>query len=248
MKEELLLEGRNPQAMPLSKVVKSSLSANIKVKDFALKDMVAEAKAADTERLSQEAARRKLYDDGVSVGFEQGSKKGLSEGYTKGFADGEHLGKTVKEADIAEYHKTARLLLQLVADLQQLTEKIANEAENDVLTLSIAVAKRIVQKEIAQDTEILLGFVKEGLKGLGPAETAFIRVHPDDFELLSRKSDDLLQAVQGVRCLHFEQDPNSLPYDAMVESQERSVDVRLDSQITMIARRLLVKADEGKGL
>lgn len=234
------MEGRNPQAMPLSKVVKNSLSANIAIKDFALKDMVAEAKSADIERL---AVRRKLYEDGVAAGFEQGSKKGLSEGYTKGFEEGEH----VKEADIAEYHKTVRLLLQLVADLEQLTEKIANEAENDVLTLSIAVARRIVQKEISQDTDILLGFVTEGLKGLGPTETAFIRVHPDDFELLERKSDDLLQAVQGVRCLNFEQDPSLLPYDAIVESRERSIDVRPDSQITMIARRLLVKADEGKG-
>ncbi len=243
-----MLEGRNPQAMPLSKVVKSSLSANINIKDFALKDMVAEAKATEVERLLQETARQKLYEEGVAAGFLQGSKKGLSEGYTQGFAAGEHLGKTVKEAEIAEYHKTARLLLQLVADLQQLTETIANEAENNVLTLSIAVARRIVQKEISQDTAILLGFVTEGLKGLGPAETAFIRVHPNDFELLSRKSQDILQAVEGVRCLNFEQDPSLSPYDAIVESRERNIDVRPDSQITMIARRLLVKADEGKGL
>ncbi len=234
-----MLEGRNPQAMPWSKVVKSSLSANINMKEFALKDMVAEAKVADEARLLQETAQKKLYEDGVSAGFSAGLKKGLSEGYPKGFAEGEALGKTVKGADVAEYHKATRLLLQLVSDLEQLTENVANEAEKDVLTLSMAVAQRIVQKEIAQDSEILVGFVGQGLKTLGPTEIAVIRVHPDDFELLKRKSDDLLQAVQDVKCLQFEQDPTLLRYDAIVENRERSIDVRLDSQMTMIARRLL---------
>jgi len=246
MKEELLLEGRNPRAMPLSKIIKSSLSPNPDIKAFDLKDMLAEAKAKEEYLLKQAEAKQKVYDEGKSCGFLAGSEKGFSEGYAKGFDEGECSGRKIKETDIAEYDKTMRLLLQLVSNLEQLTREIKASAEKDVLTISIAVARQIIQKEISENPEILLRFVTEGLKKLGPTETAFIRIHPDDFELLSRKSQDFLQAVEGVHCLKFEQDPSLLRYDAIVESMEQSIDTRSNTQIMLIERRLLTKADEGK--
>ncbi|MBI3598042.1 MAG: hypothetical protein HY201_01070 [Nitrospirae bacterium] len=226
--------------MPSSKVVKDPLRTNMEIKAFALKDMIAEAATKDK-------ARQEIYQEGVTHGFEAGYRKGLSEGEVCGFQKGEDAGRAIKGADLAEYDKVVLLLSPLVSGLEHLTAKIAAEAEKDVIEIAVAVASRIVRKEISENPGILLEYVTEGLKNLGTAETAIIRIHPHDFELLSRKSQAILQAVEGVQCIKFEQDESLLPGDAIVESKERSVDARSDSQLSIIKRRLLAKHGEGKG-
>jgi len=255
--------------MRSSKVVKGALRTNMDVKAFALKDMVAEAEALAKEDmkakeeeaarvLAEEKARQAIYEKGAAKGFEEGYQKGLLEGSARGFEEGEVAGKAIKESELSEYNsalseynKVVSLLLPLASGLTDLTEKIATTAEKDVLTISMAVAERIVQKEISENQEVILGFVTEGLKNLGPAETAIIRIHPADFELLSKKSQALLQAMEvaplagGVQCIKFEQDMSLLPGDVIVESKERSVDARPHSQLAIIERRLLPNAEEG---
>lgn len=235
--------------MPWSKVVKSALSANVNVKGFALKDMVVEAESnakAEEERcLGAEKERQAVYEEGVAFGAQQGYQKGFQEGYAKGFQEGGDTGRAVKEEEIAEYDKTTQLLLTIVSGLEHLTKKIEAESEKNILTLSIAVARVILKKEISEDSEVILKFVTEGLKSLGPVETASIRINPHDFEFLSRKSSALLQAIEGVKSLQFEQDARLLPGDVIVESKERSIDMRSASQVAMIERHLLQKSDRG---
>ena len=100
MKEKFQSEGKGPQAMPSSKVVKRPLRTNMDIKEFVLKDMIVEAKAkaqAEAEeaqalteearalaeeeiRLAKEKMRQGAYEEGVAIGFEEGSQKGLAEG------------------------------------------------------------------------------------------------------------------------------------------------------------------------
>lgn len=250
MKGKFQSEEKNPQAMPLSKVVKRPLGTNMEIKAFALKEMIVEAEVvalAEEERLlAQKKMWQEAYEQGVAAGYEDGSQKGFSEGFAKGFDEGEHSGSTIKEGELAEYDKTVQLLLPLISNLKDWTEKIEAAAERDVLAISIAVASRIVQKEISDHPEVLLSFVTEGLKRLGPAETAFIRIHPGDFELLSRKNQALLQAVEGVQSLKFEPDPTLLPGNVIVESATRSIDARMSSKLAIIERRLLLTSEQGK--
>jgi len=218
--------------MPSSKVVKNAHYANIGVSAFALKDMVVEEK----KRLEE---TKVSYEEGIAFGFKDGHEKGVSQGYAKGFEEGEIAGRAVKGEEAAEYHKTVQLLQPLIAGLKQLAESIVAKSEGNILEISLAVARQIVRKEILEDSEIVLKFVTEGLKSLGPVGTALIRIHPDDFELLSKKSQEILQAVEGIQSLKFEPDPTLLQGDAILESKERSVDARPDSQLAIIGRSLL---------
>lgn len=240
------MEGKNPPPMPWSKVVKSSLSTNINVKGFDLKDMFAEEKANEDNLLKQAQALKKAYSDGVAEGISNGMADGIEKGYQRGFEEGAKSATEVKESELAEYHKITKIIEQILAGLTNFSEKIVLSAEKDVLEISVAVASQIVRKEISENQDILMAYVTEGLKKLGPTETAYIKIHPSDFDLLSKKSQWLLEQVEGVQCLTFEHDLGLQSGDCIVESTERSIDGRPDSQLAIIKRRLLSNLSTGK--
>ncbi|MEK7286226.1 MAG: FliH/SctL family protein [Nitrospirota bacterium] len=216
------------------------------IQGFALKDIKVELETKaheETARLrAQEEQCRLAFDQGFSAGLLEGTEKGIAEGFKKG----EDTGKSVKAEEILEYDRLTRVLSQLLSDVKCLTEKKASEAEQNVLKIAIAIAERILRKEIADNSEAVLGFVAEGLKTLAPADSVCIRIHPQDAAFLTQKTPELLKAIEGISSLRFEIDPALLPGDAIVESKERSVDARLKSQLKIMEKHLLSKSESEK--
>ena len=222
-----------------SKLVKGPLGAQIDIQKFALKDMVVESQTkAREEAHKQEEIRR--------LGYNEGFSKGQKEGIAKGFKEGEKAGRSVKGEEIVEYNRLTTLLLKLSSDVKFLTEESLSEADQNVFKISVAIAERILRKEIAADSEAILGFVTEGLKKMTPADSACIRIHPQDAAFLTQKTPELLQAVSGIPSLRFEIDPTLLPGDCIVESREQSLDGRLKSQLSRMEQHLILQGNRGK--
>ncbi len=196
----------------------------------------------------------KGYEQGVArgeaAGYEQGVAKGeaagVEQGYAKGFAEGESSGKEIRAEELCEYENTHQLLLRLIDDLKDFTETIVTETENDVLQIAIDIAQKILQKEMATNPEVILAWAQDALKKIGPMESALIRVHPQDIEMLTRKRPELLAAVEGMGLLKFEPDLKLLPGDCIVEGPDRMVDARPSSQLEIIKQGLLPPSEEGK--
>ncbi|MEK7702621.1 MAG: FliH/SctL family protein [Nitrospirota bacterium] len=229
-----------------SKLVKRPLGAKIDVQKFALKDMVVESETKAREEAEQaqkeEQMRRCAYDEG----FSKGQQEGIVKGIAKGFKEGKEVGLAVKGEEIVEYNRLTKLLLQLSSDVKCLTEKNLSKVEQNLLKVSVAIAERILRKEIAADSEAVLGFVTEGLQKITPVEMVSIRIHPQDVAFLTRKTPELLQAVEGIPSLRFEIDPTLLPGDCIVESREQSVDGRLKSQLSRMEQHLILQGNSEK--
>ena len=176
---------------------------------------------------------------GEAKGFAEGQAKGFAEGEAKGFADGEVLGKKIREEDLAEYNQLQALLIRLLDDLKDVTETVVSDAENDVLHMVLAIAQKIVRTEITQNPEILPVLIQEALKTIAPTKEATIRIAPQAVDLISRKSPELLAAAEQVDFLRIEADSRLQPGDCIVETEERIVDIRPESQLAEIEKKLL---------
>jgi flagellar assembly protein FliH len=63
---------------------------------------------------------------------------------------------------------------------------LRKQAEGDLVRLAVAIARRILHRELAVDPEALLGLTKAALSKIDQREIQTIRTHPDNVALLGR--------------------------------------------------------------
>jgi flagellar biosynthesis/type III secretory pathway protein FliH len=161
-----------------------------------------------------------------------------------------HAGGTAFLA--AEAAQTARLeatitaLEQSVEELSLLRGKMMEETEEQLVTLAVTIARRVIGREISIDPEILLTLAAEGIDALGDRDRVVVR-----FGFLDR--DDLLASMverlkrRAPRC-EVLQDPSLGPGQCIVESEFGQVDESVDARLDNVLRALLPSAPRRFGL
>jgi flagellar assembly protein FliH len=175
---------------------------------------------------------------GEAKGFAEGEAKGLAEGQAKGFAEGEVFGKAIREEELAAWNQSHELLSRLIEDLKAFTETIVLEAESDLLQITLGIARKIVKEEF-QNPETVLLSIQEALKNIAPAKEAVIRIAPQAVSWLSQKSPEILEAVEKIDFIRIEADPKLQPGDCLIETEDRIVDARPETQLAEIKKKLL---------
>jgi flagellar assembly protein FliH len=158
------------------------------------------------------------------------------QAYERGFRSGEHAGR---DSGLKEVERNYQVLLPLITELKNLKEVLLTAAERDVLAMAIAIAKHVVRVELSQNQEVVLGYVREAIKRVGPTDTILIRIHPKDVERLTLEHAKLLQLSEGIKWLKLEGDARLHPGECVVETHDRVVDAQIESQVSIIEKMLL---------
>jgi len=118
-----------------------------------------------------------------------------------------------------------------LADLSSLRARIRGDAEKDLLKLSIAIARRVLHRELTLDPESIEGLIKVALDKLQSRELCRVRVHPDQesairssLERFSNSQKIEVVADQTLQCgdVLFETEHGTL--DASIEAQLREIE------------------------
>jgi len=123
---------------------------------------------------------------------------------------------------------------KIVDELAGQGRRLRGEGERDMVKLAVAIARRILRREIALDPEVVLGLVKAAFAKLESRETHRLRVSPSDAALLRehRQSLSLPPAVEIV-------DDGSLSQgSAIFETARGNLDASIDTQLGEIERGL----------
>ncbi len=181
----------------------------------------------------------KGFSEGEAKGFTEGEAKGFAEGEAKGFAEGEVAGKAIREEELATWNQSNQLLLRLIEDLKAFTETIVLAAEDDLLQVTLGIARKIVKEELTQNPEMILLLIQEALKNIAPAKEAVIRIAPQAVEWLSQKSPEIMETAEKIDFIKIEADPKLQPGDCLIETEDRIVDIRPETQLAEIKKKLL---------
>jgi len=180
-----------------------------------------EDNAANGEAASQVAARMQQ----LEREFEQRAR----QAYQQGYAAGEQAGAQQAAARIEPVmHKLAGAIQELAA----LRRRVRMDAEEDAVRLVVAVARRVLHRELAVDPEALLGIVKAAFERIDAREIHCVRVHPEDAPILERH----LKSSATPARIQVTPDPSLMRGSAIFETSRGNVDASISAQLGEIER------------
>lgn len=159
-------------------------------------------------------------------------EQGRLEGHAAGFRDGAGAVKAEAEAAIeATKGEAADRAAQTARQAVELRGRLRQQMEADLVKLSIAVARRIVRRELAVDPDALLGIVKSAVEKISARELLAIRVAPSDGarvrrQLANYRLPERVEVVEdaGLGWGSVILDTTRGHHDASVETQIEEID------------------------
>lgn len=162
------------------------------------------------------------------------------EAYARGYAEGEAAG-TAGAREGAE-----ALLTRLTETLQELTAvraEMIRKTERQMVELALAVARRIVHREVTLDHDLLIAMTRVALERLSGSASVTVRLHPGEYEAVGGAG---VASTLGTN-VTIVADPRVDRGGCLVESDLGTLDVGIDAQIEEVARALLGE-DHGEAM
>jgi len=149
--------------------------------------------------------------------------------YRRGFQEGEAAGTQAAEARLGP---VLEKLAQTIAGLGGYRRRLRQEAEADLVRLAVAIARRVLRRELSVDPEALLGVVKAALERMAARERCSVRLHPSQMEAVRRHLEG------GGLNVEIAADHSLEPGAVIFESAAGSVDAGVETQLNEIERGL----------
>ena len=127
-----------------------------------------------------------------------------------------------------------RRMAKTVEELAACRSRFRREAEQDLVRLAMAVARRILRRELAIDSGVMLGLVKAALDQLDLRETHRLRAHPQDAPALEPRLRELGLPAR----LEIVPDAGLERGAAVFETSRGEMDASMDTQLAEISRGL----------
>ncbi len=144
--------------------------------------------------------------------------------YERGRAEAEAAARAEAHAALAPAREAFG---RLVEELAALRGRLRREAEYDVVKLAVAIAARVLRRELTADPEALLGVVKAAVERLNAREVHRLRVSAGDRERIAAHVTELglppAVEVTGDRSLP----PGSVVFETVRGHYDASVDTQL---------------------
>ena len=110
------------------------------------------------------------------------------EAYEKGFLQGQKDGLDLEKKQMKE---KGRQFETLFSELSGLKARIHSETGEELLKLSVLLAKRIIKEEVKTDMHIIRRTTRSALKFVAEKSNIRILIHPDDMEAVKELLPEL---------------------------------------------------------
>jgi flagellar assembly protein FliH len=128
-------------------------------------------------------------------------------------------------------------LEQAVGAIERARGDWAAQWESQAVHLAVAIAQRIIRRELAGDPQIQAAYIREALE-LAVGQQVRVRIHPDDRESLGRVAGQWLEQSLARASAELVADPSVSPGGCLVETQHGQIDQRIETQLARIEEEL----------
>lgn len=151
--------------------------------------------------------------------------------YQRGIGEGRRLGALEAEERI---RSAVKAMEGAVVALAEVREKLAANFADHLHLLAVAVARQLIQREIAADAEIVVGLVERALALVPPDQLVRVHLNPEDLATVRKR----LEGRIGDRLIEWVADPAIERGSCMADSPSRVVDGRLDRALLAVLEKL----------
>jgi flagellar assembly protein FliH len=159
--------------------------------------------------------------------------------YQRGVEDGRKAAEVEGHHARNAWEQEAQSRLEtLSTNLKKQHQALLMRMEHDLLKFALAVAERIVRREVRMHDDVVIGQIQEAVRRVVGTETIKLRIHPDDEQAVRGHRGTLLAMSDTVRDLIIEADPMIDQGGCIIESPAGNVDARLSTQLRQIESAL----------
>ncbi|HEX6545181.1 MAG TPA: FliH/SctL family protein [Bryobacteraceae bacterium] len=153
----------------------------------------------------------------------------ILEASAKGKREGEEAARQSLGANVtAEIEK----IRQLSKELLTCGPMLRKQAEGDLARLAVAIARRILHREIQVDHDALLGLIKAALAKVDQREIHIVRTHPDNVDLVQR----VLESGRTQKRIEIAGDARLDRGALVIELSRGQLDASVETQLEEIER------------
>lgn len=168
---------------------------------------------------------------GAGTGREQVIEQRIREAHGAGLREGEAAGH---RRAAAELQPVIDRLVRSIDEISGLRARLRREAERDLVQLALAIARRILGRELSVDPDAIRGLVLGALERLRSQEISRVRVHPAQEPAVTA----CLHQTITDRTVEVIADPACERGAVVFETGRGSLDASVESQLQEIERGL----------
>ena len=167
----------------------------------------------------------KAYEEKERAVFEEARKKGYSEGFIEGKRDAlksmeEGVGNIFRASESIERFKN-----ELYEDVKQ-----------DVINLSLKIAKTIVKAETAADSGLISGIIADAVNKSSDAVNFTICLNPGDYGILNKNPEAIKEFIARDTDISFIPDVNLSAGEIIIKTDFGEIDARIETQLERIKK------------
>jgi flagellar assembly protein FliH len=186
--------------------------------------------AAGGEIVSPEAAGPPPSPEALEQ-FRREAAAAEAQARRQGYQEGE---EAARKRLAAPYEKALGRLTAELAEFATLRRRLRREAEEDLVQLAIAVARRVLRRELSADPSALHGIIKAALDRLESREILRLRLHPHD----APAAAEMLRERGAPAQIEVAADPSLERGAFLVETARGTLDASIETQLREIERGL----------
>ena len=176
-----------------------------------------------------EIIKQEAYEKGVQEGLPQGQNQGYQDGYNKAIND-------VIEKAIS--------LDKFISTITNAKYQIYHSNEDELIEFVVLVAQKLAHTQIMFDNESLKNLIIEASSELREKESIKILINPALAQKIYSISDEIKDAIYGLKNLKIIEDRTISADGAVIESQDSRVDARLSAQVDILLKKMLQEKQE----
>jgi flagellar assembly protein FliH len=127
---------------------------------------------------------------------------------------------------------------QVVAAIDRTRADWVAEWESQAVRLAVAIAQRVIRRELDRAPDIQAGYIREALELAAGSQQVRVRVHPDDLQALGRPAGQWVEQALARASAELVGDPSVSHGGCVVETQHGQIDQRIETQLARIEEEL----------
>lgn len=208
---------------------------------------------AQTEVFNWEdvAGRAKQYIDTVREQAQQilrdsqvEAEKLKSAAHNQGIQSGEshverlamQMASQIAEKRVQEAANSVRVLCE---NLETATQQWLRQWQHETITLSIAIAEKLLARQIESDPTILIEWIEDSVRMVQSQRQIQLKIHPEDAQRLSSALTDLVDEMKPSMEIQVTEDVSVGRFGVVLQTADSTIDRSMQTQLKRLTEELL---------
>lgn len=166
-------------------------------------------------------------------------EKARQEGMSAGEAHVERLAEQIATQRAADkVQNAARSIQQICDDLEEATKQWLREWQHETVAIAIAIAEKLVARQIENDPSILLKWIEDTVRLIHSQRKITIRLHAEDAMILSSTLSEMLESTLPNTEIQLIDDPTVGRFGAIIQTADTTIDRSLAVQLKRLEQEL----------